>query len=106
MGEIRPGVLVVAVVLPHRAPLALAEIRPPGTPRDPGPGLLQPLFLGGQRDWIGHNIRPRRIRHTPDCPTPGMRAAGITVAPESANSAHERPLLEPGQVDGTSLSGR
>jgi hypothetical protein len=27
------------------------------------------LLLGGQRGWIGHDIRIRRIRHGPDCPS-------------------------------------
>ena len=34
MGEVVPGMSVRAVVLPDRAPLALAEIRPPVLPRN------------------------------------------------------------------------
>ena len=53
VAEIGPGVTVVAVILPDRAPLPFAEIRPPGPPRNARPGLLQPPFLGRQRGWIG-----------------------------------------------------
>jgi len=53
MAEIRPGVSVVAVVLPDCAPLALTEIRPPGPPRNARPGLMQPPFLGRRRGRIG-----------------------------------------------------
>ena len=63
MAEIRPRVLAVAVVLPDRPPLALAEIRSPGPPRNAGPGLKQPPFLGRQRGRIGQRRRARRIRH-------------------------------------------
>src|ERR1700749_825027 len=63
MTEIRPGVLAVAVVFPDRPPLALAEIRSPGPPRNARPGLLQPLFLGGQRGRIVQGRRVRLIRH-------------------------------------------
>ena len=80
MTEIRPGVFVVAVVLPDRPPLALAEIRPPGAPRNARPGLPQPLFLGRQRRRIRHGGRlglghalPLSVkqRHGPDGQPPG-----------------------------------
>ena len=43
-----PRVAVCRVVLAHRAPLALGQIRPPRLPRrGPGPRRLQPLVLRG-----------------------------------------------------------
>ncbi|HEX5293926.1 MAG TPA: hypothetical protein VFX25_34050 [Streptosporangiaceae bacterium] len=57
MTEIRPGVLAVAVVFPDRPPLALTEIGSPGSPRNAGPGVLQPLLLGGQHGRIGQGRR-------------------------------------------------
>ena len=43
MGEVVPGIAAVAVVLAHRSPLALAEIRAPFPPGDRAvPGLGQP----------------------------------------------------------------
>ncbi len=48
VGEVRPRIAVVAVVLAHRAPLALAEVRPPHPPRLARSGLDQALLLGGQ----------------------------------------------------------
>ena len=49
--EVRPGVSVVAVVLPYRAPLALAQVRAPPTPRHPGTSFLEPGLL---RPDAGH----------------------------------------------------
>ena len=37
MGEVAPGVLVIAVILAHRAPLALTQV---GSPLAPGDFLL------------------------------------------------------------------
>ena len=51
VGEVVPGVAVLAVVLADRPPLPLAEV---GAPLLPGnarlPGLVQPLLLGGVHD--------------------------------------------------------
>ena len=47
MREERPGVAVVAVVLADRAPLALAEIRPPAPPRDPRVDLAEATAFRG-----------------------------------------------------------
>src|SRR5262249_48153337 len=72
VAEVGPGVPVLAVVLPDRAPLAFAEIRPPGAPWHAFPGLPESaLFCGkprGARDGrpptpIGHGTivaRPSR----------------------------------------------
>src|SRR6185503_9480521 len=47
VGEVVPGVAVVAVVLADRAPLPLAEVGPPLLPGDVGLArLVQPLLLG------------------------------------------------------------
>ena len=46
MGEVVPGIAVGAVVLAHRAPLTLTQIRTPLLPRDPlFTGFIQPLLL-------------------------------------------------------------
>src|SRR5262249_46442130 len=52
VGEVGPGVAALAVVLPHRAPLALGEIRSPLAPRD---ALLARLLEAPRlfgRGWI------------------------------------------------------
>ncbi len=54
VGEVRPRIAVVAVVLAHRPPLALAEVGPPHAPRLARSGLDQSLLLGGQRARRGH----------------------------------------------------
>ena len=47
VGEVVPGVAVLAVVLAHRAPLALAQVRTPRLPRHrAGARLLEALVLG------------------------------------------------------------
>src|SRR5580704_16994486 len=63
MTEIRPGVFAVAVVVPDRPPLTLAEIRPPRTPRDTRPGIGQPPLFSRQRGRIGQRRRVKLIRH-------------------------------------------
>ena len=51
VGEVVPGVAVLAVVLADRAPLPLAEVRAPLLPGDPRlAGLVQPLLLGRVHD--------------------------------------------------------
>src|SRR5688572_21267334 len=48
MGEIAPGVAVLAVILADRAPLPLAEIGTPLLPRDSRlAGVIQPLLFHG-----------------------------------------------------------
>ena len=64
MAEIGPGVAAIAVVLANRAPLALAQVGPPGAPRNAGASLLQSAFLRRSRRRIS---RPGRIRSPPMC---------------------------------------
>src|SRR5215472_8616295 len=46
VGEVIPGISVLAVVLPYRAPLPLAQVRPPLFPRDATlTGLIKPLLF-------------------------------------------------------------
>ena len=45
MGEVIPGIAAFAVVLPHRAPLPLAQIRSPFLPRDSRLARLVQAFL-------------------------------------------------------------
>ena len=64
VAEVGPGVSVVAVVLPDCAPLPLAEVRSPGSPRNTRPGFLQALLLGRQRGRVGDVLPVGRIlRH-------------------------------------------
>src|SRR5258707_15182520 len=58
-----PGVFAVAVVFPDRPPLTLAEIRPPGTPRNTPPGIGQPPLFSRQRGRISQRRRVKLIRH-------------------------------------------
>src|SRR5262249_37385334 len=51
VGEIVPGIAVLAVVLAHRAPLALAEVRAPLPPAHAGLARLgEALLLGALRE--------------------------------------------------------
>jgi hypothetical protein len=66
MGEVRPGVAVGAVVLAHRSPLALAEVR---TPQVPVAGTPQPVLelaepLGPRPFCTSHRRRSRRCSPT------------------------------------------
>src|SRR5262249_12787861 len=70
VAEVIPGVAVLAVVLAHRAPLPLAQVRPPLLPRDPQfPDVVQALLLGrlGQtrtRAGPGYGLRsPALVIH-------------------------------------------
>src|SRR5215471_3328801 len=63
MTEIRPGIPVLAVVLPDRSPLPFAEIRPPGAPRHTLPGLPKPALFRRKRRGAGDDRPPTPIRH-------------------------------------------
>ena len=52
VGEVAPRITVVAVVLPDRAPLALAQVGAPSTPRNPGARLGQPVLFDSSRHWL------------------------------------------------------
>src|SRR6516164_7429844 len=84
MGEVRPGVFVVAVVLADRPPLALAQVRPPGPPRDTRPGLLQPPLLSRQGDWVGQRGALIPVGHGP------IVAAGPAVSARAPRPARRR----------------
>ena len=59
MGEIVPGVSVLAVIFADRAPLPFAEVGSPLLPRDAGlTGFVQPLLLGNVDDCLGHGCPP------------------------------------------------
>ncbi len=64
MREVIPGVAVVAVVLANRAPLPLAQIRPPFLPRDSRLSrFVQAFLLGHIHDCSAHaasSCRPAR----------------------------------------------
>ena len=52
VGEEIPGVAILAVVLAHRAPLPLAEVRAPFLPGDSRlAGVIQPLLLGAALEF-------------------------------------------------------
>src|SRR5207244_3686759 len=51
--EIFPGIAVFAVILAHRAPLALAEIRSPSSPMLAVSYLLEAQPLGGAKCAVG-----------------------------------------------------
>ena len=71
VGKVAPGVAVLAVVLPDGSPLALAEVRPPQLPRDPGvPALLEARLFhrgGAFDDWLlGHrHLLPSPLQRNP-----------------------------------------
>ena len=69
MAEIGPGIAIIAVILPHRSPLALTKVRSPGSPWDTGPSLLQPAFLRRSRHRISRPGGIRSPHHMRDCPT-------------------------------------
>ena len=77
MTEVRPGVAVVAVVLPDRAPLALAEIRSPGPPRNARPG--PPAAAA-----------PRRSAR-PDRPGPVVTQARLAWSRSSSTASRWQP---------------
>src|SRR5204862_4293607 len=55
VSEVVPGVAVRAVVLAHRAPLALAQVRTPLLPRDPLLArIVQSLLFGDVDDVLDH----------------------------------------------------
>ena len=63
VAEIRPGVAVVAVILPDRAPLPLAQVRSPAAPGDTVPRLREPAFL--RRQWSRRSGASRPHRRSP-----------------------------------------
>src|SRR5579862_3235156 len=48
--EILPGIAIGAIILAHRAPLAIADIGTPAPPRDALPRFRQPAPLGRPPD--------------------------------------------------------
>src|SRR5713101_5174120 len=66
--EILPGRAAGAVVLAHRAPLTLGEIRPPSFPvRSARCGCFQALLFRGQSSFA-HLSKLSRARPSPDVP--------------------------------------
>ena len=126
VGEVGPGVAVGAVVLPDRAPLALAEV---GAPQVPVAGLPQPVLELAEaldprplRSWHGscsrrsrpigrpHATNPGWARHPPVGMKPvGPRRAGATVDPVGQLSGEELQrglglgLLVAAQIDAVAL---
>ena len=70
VGKVRPRITVGAVVLAHRAPLALADVRPPPVPVA---GLAQAVLQLAERP----NSRPFCARHR-DLLSPPAAAASVT----------------------------
>src|SRR5882672_3678442 len=58
VGEVVPGISILAVVLPNRAPLALAKVRPPLSPLRAGSDFFESLCFC----IFGHSIFPFRTR--------------------------------------------
>jgi len=58
MGEIVPGVAVLAVVLTDRAPLTLAEVRPPFLPGDSGLARVVLALLLGDVYYFSRHFSP------------------------------------------------
>ena len=105
--EVVPGVAVVAVVLAHRPPLPLAQVRAPLLPGDPRlTGLVQPLLLGGVDDSGVDRLpcrhmdlrsfnEPRRVAREPSSGSPSRRSrrrrepcpSGRPPAPQLAGRA-------------------
>src|SRR6185312_1664337 len=52
--EIVPGGAARTVILAHRAPLPVADIRTPQPPRGPHSAIVEALPLGGLRDRLRH----------------------------------------------------
>src|SRR5512134_3827252 len=67
MGEVIPGVAVFAVVLADRAPLPLAQVRPPFLPRDSRLARIVQAFLFSDiREPGGHfSLSPAPFRPAP-----------------------------------------
>ena len=61
VAEVVPRVAVVAVVLPHRSPLPLAEVRTPPLPGDTGSRLLQAVRFDSVRHPNPHRSCPGRF---------------------------------------------
>src|SRR5207302_7203439 len=96
MREICPGVAVGAVILAHRAPLALADIGSPAPPGRTAPRFLQPAAFSRLRDVAG-GVVAAVWRHS--------RLAGVAVArqlPDLTTSCigNRAPLANAGQARG------
>ena len=86
VGEVVPGVAVGAVVLAHRAPGALADVRPPAPPRgDRGVFLLEALVLFRETDraLVEGDFMPGR-------PGAGARPWALFLAHAAPNVRKER----------------
>src|SRR5262245_8252089 len=92
MGEVVPGVSVVAVVFPHRSPLPLAQVRAPFLPGD----VLVVFFLQSDHLW---NVSPLLHGRTsflrPMSLVSYERTARLDPRPEAAiRAAHQRAFRE------------
>src|SRR5262249_41195258 len=121
VGEVAPGVAAGAVVLAHRAPLALAQVRPPAPPAHPALAILrQPTLLRAHRSclpgpiaspvsyppgagpasaWGFSRVPPRGCR----CPCGRWRRlSDATVAAPGADltTSEARPWLRLGSASG------
>ena len=94
MTEVRPGIPVLAVVLPDRAPLPFAEIRPPGAPRHAFPGLPEPEFLCGKPRGTADGRPPTTIGHIA-IPSPPSDISRLSHGYTSGVAAGHR-LMTPG----------
>src|SRR4029079_18720641 len=117
VGEVAPGVAVVAVVLAHRPPLALAEVRAPRLPRGPpGAGVVEAAVLGRvvARHGVGGHARDAARGLAPAQPCappdgPGGRTAVIaarTAARAGRRSAPARTAVKSVRVSRVSATGR
>src|SRR5262249_46532717 len=74
--QVVPRIAVLAVILPNGAPLPLAEIRSPATPRRPGARGREPTRLGGGRQNLLHVRCLNRHRSIPS------RRSSLELPPE------------------------
>src|SRR5262249_44213212 len=96
MREVIPGVTVVAVILPHRPPLPLAQVWAPFTPGHVSfARLLQALVLFGARHILASFHHPMiEVNHAPRYPAVGHLAL---------HRDHNTAARQPGKAPATPL---
>src|SRR5207302_1653820 len=90
VGKVGPGVAVLGVILAHRAPLALRQVRAPALP------VLRTLgvFLEASKFRLGQAVCSRRVIHFSLCPDrhrPISSAHRAAIATISSNAEFGRP---------------
>src|SRR3984893_16282664 len=99
MSEIVPGVAVVAVVLPDRTPLSLAEVRPPILPWDVRlPRVVQRLLLSDIHHgvhFLGLHKEVGRHHAGPTPQTPATISGTAHSLGHPAEKSHRALVLGP-----------